>query len=91
MEYFWSRISDVSDSPGQHFVATTDPGSKLEALALHRACSTNRLGLAGRCAPLGEEQVLIGPTAVRKVLPRQLVENKGLNQFRVQFPPLTDV
>lgn len=36
MEYFWSRVSEVSDSPGQHFVATTDPGSKLEALAHER-------------------------------------------------------
>lgn len=36
MEYFWSRVSDITDTPGRHFVATTDPGSKLEALAAER-------------------------------------------------------
>lgn len=27
--YFWDRVSDVTDSPGRHFVANTDPGSAL--------------------------------------------------------------
>ncbi len=33
MEYFWSRVAELPGEPGGHFVATTDPGSKLEALA----------------------------------------------------------
>ncbi len=36
MEYFWKRMSDVTARPGSHFVATTDPASKLEALAAER-------------------------------------------------------
>ncbi len=36
MEYFWSQVAEISDNPGRHFVATTDPGSKLEALAHER-------------------------------------------------------
>ena len=34
--YFWKVVSDVSDRPGDHFVAVTDPGSGLEALAGER-------------------------------------------------------
>ncbi len=34
--YFWSAVTDVSSSPGEHFVALTDPGSGLEALAQDR-------------------------------------------------------
>lgn len=37
MEYFWSRVAEVTDTPGRHFVATTDPASKLEALAQERS------------------------------------------------------
>lgn len=33
---FWERVSQVSLSPGQHFVAITDPGSALETLAGER-------------------------------------------------------
>ncbi|UCG84783.1 MAG: hypothetical protein JSW71_12570 [Gemmatimonadota bacterium] len=33
---FWSRVADVSTSPGQHFLAITDPGSPLEGLAERR-------------------------------------------------------
>jgi len=33
MEYFWSRVSDLGVDPGRRFVAITDPGSNLEALA----------------------------------------------------------
>jgi transaldolase / glucose-6-phosphate isomerase len=31
--YFWARAGEVVDRPGDQFVAITDPGSKLEALA----------------------------------------------------------
>jgi transaldolase/glucose-6-phosphate isomerase len=36
MEYFWSRVSELGGEAGRHFVATTDPGSDLEALAADR-------------------------------------------------------
>ena len=35
--YFWSVVSSVTEDVGAHFVALTDPGSKLEALATERA------------------------------------------------------
>lgn len=31
--YFWEKVSEVSDQPGNHFIAITDPGSPLAALA----------------------------------------------------------
>jgi transaldolase/glucose-6-phosphate isomerase len=34
--YFWARVSDVTDAPGDHFVATTDPGSNLVDVAEER-------------------------------------------------------
>jgi transaldolase/glucose-6-phosphate isomerase len=34
--YFWSRVNQLSEEPGKHFVAITDPGSSLESLALER-------------------------------------------------------
>jgi len=37
MEYFWQAVGAITDDPGRHFVATTDPGSKLEALAVERS------------------------------------------------------
>lgn len=37
LEYFWEKISNVStNSPGQHFVAITDPGTELDSLARER-------------------------------------------------------
>lgn len=36
MEYFWHRLEGTASRPGDHFVATTDPGSKLEHLARER-------------------------------------------------------
>ena len=32
-QYFFDRVSQVSDKPGQQFVAITDPGSKMEQVA----------------------------------------------------------
>jgi len=32
--HFWKRVSSVTDTPGNQFIATTDPGSSLEQLAL---------------------------------------------------------
>jgi transaldolase/glucose-6-phosphate isomerase len=34
--HFWSRVRDVTDSPGEHFIAITDPGSSLAELARER-------------------------------------------------------
>ena len=32
-QYFFDRVSQISDSPGKQFVAITDPGSKMEQIA----------------------------------------------------------
>lgn len=32
-QYFFDRVSQISDNPGQQFVAITDPGSKMEQIA----------------------------------------------------------
>jgi transaldolase/glucose-6-phosphate isomerase len=34
--YFWDRLSKTTDAPGDHFVATTDPGSNLVEVAGER-------------------------------------------------------
>ena len=34
--YFWERVSRLTDTPGRHFVAITDPGTPLERLATER-------------------------------------------------------
>ncbi|WP_263784343.1 bifunctional transaldolase/phosoglucose isomerase [Salinibacter grassmerensis] len=34
--YFWDRVSGLTDTPGDHFVATTDPGSNLEEMGEER-------------------------------------------------------
>jgi transaldolase / glucose-6-phosphate isomerase len=34
--YFWQRLSQVSETPGEHFVAITDPGTSLARLAGER-------------------------------------------------------
>ena len=34
--YFWHRMSQVTDPPGRHFIAITDPGTPLAALARDR-------------------------------------------------------
>ncbi len=36
LAYFWDEVSQISDSPGDHFVAVTDPGTSLESLARKR-------------------------------------------------------
>ncbi|MFB6098494.1 MAG: bifunctional transaldolase/phosoglucose isomerase [Salinibacter sp.] len=30
--YFWDRVREITDTPGDHFVANTDPGSNLEKI-----------------------------------------------------------
>jgi transaldolase/glucose-6-phosphate isomerase len=35
--YFFAQVSMITDAPGDHFVAITDPGSSLETLATERA------------------------------------------------------
>ncbi|HEX2928920.1 MAG TPA: bifunctional transaldolase/phosoglucose isomerase, partial [Candidatus Binatia bacterium] len=34
--YFWSKLSQLDSNPGAHFIAITDPGTPLEALAKER-------------------------------------------------------
>ena len=34
--YFWSAVAETATAPGSHFVAVTDPGSSLDALATER-------------------------------------------------------
>lgn len=34
--YFWDKLKQLTGQPGQHFVAITDPGTPLEALAQER-------------------------------------------------------
>ena len=34
--YFWEKVSRISQSPGEQFVAITDPGTALESLATER-------------------------------------------------------
>jgi transaldolase/glucose-6-phosphate isomerase len=34
--YFWNKVKKISEEPGDHFVAITDPGSPLESLAKER-------------------------------------------------------
>ena len=36
LRHFWSRVQEVSDEPGAHFVAITDPGSTLVEIAEER-------------------------------------------------------
>ncbi len=35
-DYFWARLAAATPQPGAHFVAITDPGTPLEALAVER-------------------------------------------------------
>jgi len=35
-DYFWSEVTEVSDDPGRHFAAITDPGTPLADLATKR-------------------------------------------------------
>ena len=34
--YFWHKVSAITDDPGAHFAAITDPGTRLEKLAAER-------------------------------------------------------
>ena len=36
LAYFWDEVSKISETPGNHFVAVTDPGTSLESLARER-------------------------------------------------------
>ncbi|MEJ2551785.1 MAG: bifunctional transaldolase/phosoglucose isomerase [Anaerolineales bacterium] len=37
LAYFWDEVAQISDTPGDHFVAVTDPGTGLESMARKRA------------------------------------------------------
>lgn len=34
--YFWDKVKKITDNPGAHFIAITDPGTPLESLARER-------------------------------------------------------
>jgi transaldolase/glucose-6-phosphate isomerase len=36
LEFFWAQTSHITETPGDHFVAITDPGSHLESMAAER-------------------------------------------------------
>ena len=69
--------------------ATPDPellahlDGVVQALVLHLALSTDRLGLPGRSSSLREEKVCVGATAVRVVLPGELTYGQG---FELTLP-----
>ena len=55
--YFWNRIAEAEDDPGRRFVAVTDPGSSLEALAEDRGFRRTFLAppeVGGRYSALSE-------------------------------------
>ncbi len=53
--YFWEVVSQISDKPGEHFIAVTDPGTKLvkEATEYHfRKIFENPADIGGRYSAL---------------------------------------
>ncbi len=53
--YFWEKVSALSDEPGKQFVAITDPGTPLEKLAEEkgfRHCFLNYPDIGGRYSAL---------------------------------------
>jgi len=40
-QYFFDRVSQISDTPGKQFIAITDPGSKMEQIAKQMASVTS--------------------------------------------------
>jgi len=54
--HFWSRAREVSDTPGDHFIAVTDPGTPLATLARERgfrAVIEASADVGGRFSALG--------------------------------------
>lgn len=55
-EFFWAKLNDAGvSSPGEHFAAITDPGSKLEALSAERGFRhlfSNPADIGGRYSAL---------------------------------------
>ncbi len=55
LKYFWQKVGSVSKKPGRQFIAITDPGTSLEALALDRrfrAVLSNPADIGGRYSAL---------------------------------------
>ncbi len=53
--YFWDKVSKITDKPGGHFVAITDPGTPLEKLSEERGfsrCFLNYPDIGGRYSAL---------------------------------------
>ena len=54
-KYFWKKVESGSEKPGRQFIAITDPGTSLEALALDRrfrAVLSNPADIGGRYSAL---------------------------------------
>lgn len=55
LKYFWQKVESVNEKPGRQFIAITDPGTSLEALALDRkfrAVLSNPADIGGRYSAL---------------------------------------
>ena len=55
LKYFWRKVESVNKRPGRQFIAITDPGTTLEALALDRrfrAVLSNPANIGGRYSAL---------------------------------------
>jgi hypothetical protein len=63
----------------------------VQTLTPHLACSADGLCLPGGCAPLGEEQIGVGATAVGVVLPGKLTMGKSFDELALHQDLLTTV
>jgi transaldolase/glucose-6-phosphate isomerase len=81
--YFWQKLQGITDSPGRHFVAITDPGTSLEEMANERGFRRVFLAtpdLGGRYSALTAfglvPAALIGMD-IHKLLDRAWVASEG--------------
>ena len=75
-DYFWGEVTATSDDPGRHFLAITDPGTALAALAVERGFRevfTNAPNVGGRYSVLTFFGIVPGALAgidMRRLLAR---------------------
>lgn len=77
--HFWSRVQEVSDEPGTHFAAVTDPGSRLVQMAGERGFRTvfeAPSDVGGRYSALSPFGLV--PAALMGVDVAALLESAGL-------------
>ncbi len=76
--HFWSRVRDVVDEPGPHFIAITDPGTPLSELARERgfrALFEAPPDVGGRFSALTPFGLV--PAALNGIDPTALLESAG--------------